>query len=148
MRSHGTNRREFLAVTGMGALGLASAAPLAGAKAAELPDQKFYMLLSCDRIGVKASFRESLDLAVKYGFEGVDPDAEYFSRLSDGELRGLLEEVKSKNLKLGAAGLPVEFRKDDEPSARDSRSCRRWRRASRRRGAAAWAPGFSLSTTS
>ena len=113
MRSHGTNRREFLAVTGMGALGLASASPLAGAKAAELPDQKFYKLLSCDRIGVKANFRESLDLAVKYGFEGVDPDAEYFSRLSDGELRGLLEELKSKNLRLGAAELPVEFRKDD-----------------------------------
>jgi sugar phosphate isomerase/epimerase len=97
----------------MGALGLASASPLAGAKAAELPDQKFYKLLSCDRIGVKANFRESLDLAVKYGFEGVDPDAEYFSRLSDGELRGLLEELKSKNLRLGAAELPVEFRKDD-----------------------------------
>ena len=113
MRSHGTNRREFLAATGMGALGLASAAPLAGAKAAEPPERKFYMLLSCGRIGVKASFRESLDLAVKYGFEGVDPDAEYFSRLSDGELRGLLEELKSKNLRLGAAGLPVEFRKDD-----------------------------------
>jgi len=113
MRSHRTNRREFLAVTGMGALGLASAAPLAGAKAAELPERKFYMLLSCDRIGVKASFRESLDLAVKYGFEGVDPDAEYFPQLSDEELRKLLDELKSRNLKLGAAGLPVEFRKDD-----------------------------------
>jgi sugar phosphate isomerase/epimerase len=113
MRSHGTNRREFLTVTGIGALGLASAAPLAGAKAADVPERKFYMLLSCGRIGIKAGFRESLDLAVRYGFEGVDPDPEYFSQLSDAELRGLLEEMKTKGLKLGAAGLPVEFRKDN-----------------------------------
>jgi len=114
MSHHGTSRREFLAVGGLGALGVATLSPPAEAKAAaELPERKFYMLLSCGRIGVKASFPESVDLAVKYGFEGVDPNAEYFSRLSDDELKRLLDELKSKNLRLGAAGLPVDFRKDE-----------------------------------
>jgi sugar phosphate isomerase/epimerase len=52
-------------------------------------------------------------LAVKFGFEGLDPDPQYFSQLSDGELAKLLDEMKAKNLKLGSAGLPVDFRKDD-----------------------------------
>jgi sugar phosphate isomerase/epimerase len=78
-----------------------------------VPERKFYSVLSCGRIGVKANFQESVDLAVKHGFEGVDPDAGYFSQLSDDGLKKLLDELKSKKLKLGSAGLPVEFRKDD-----------------------------------
>jgi sugar phosphate isomerase/epimerase len=114
MNHHGTSRREFLAAGGLGTLGLAAIPQPTAAKAAqELPERKFYMLLSCGRIGAKASFRESVDLAVKYGFEGIDPSAQYFSRLSDDELKRLLDELKAKNLKLGAAGLPVDFRKDE-----------------------------------
>lgn len=114
MANQRLNRREFFAVTGLGAAGLARLESLAEAsEAAEVPKRKFYVVLSCGRIGTKASFRESLDLGVKYGFEGVDPDPGYFSQLSDDELRKLGDELKAKNLKLGAAGLPVEFRRDE-----------------------------------
>jgi sugar phosphate isomerase/epimerase len=114
MSHHGTSRREFLVAGGLGTVGLAAITPPAAAETGEeLPAQKFFMVLSCARIGVKANFRESMDLAVKYGFEGVDPNAEYFSRLSDDEMKRLLGELKAKNLKLGSAGLPVEFRKDE-----------------------------------
>src|SRR5262249_46925363 len=41
-----------------------------------------------------------------------DPDIEYFASLSDDDLRKLLDDLRSKNLKFGAAGLPVDFRKD------------------------------------
>ena len=76
MNHQGTSRRQFLVAGGLGTFGLATSAPLTGAREeGELPEQKFYMLLSCGRIGVKASFRESVELAVKYGFAGVDPDA-------------------------------------------------------------------------
>lgn len=114
MSNHGTSRREFLVLGSLGTLGLPSSASLAGPAATPEPrERKFSMVLSCGRIGVKASFRESVDLAVRYGFEAVDPDPEYFSRLSDDELKGVLEDLKSKNLKLGAAGLPVDFRRDE-----------------------------------
>jgi sugar phosphate isomerase/epimerase len=108
------NRRKFLAVSGLGAVSLSRVAP--SAKAGETPSApqgRFYTVLSCGRIGVKADFRESIDFAVKYGFEGVDPDPGYFSQLSDEGLKELLDEMRSKNLKLGSAMLPVEFRKDD-----------------------------------
>jgi sugar phosphate isomerase/epimerase len=107
-------RRRFLAAAGLGAASLAGFAARAnGVKAAEVPARKFYTVLSCGRLGVKASFQESVDLAVKHGFEGVDPDPGFFSQLSDDGLKKLLDELKSKHLRLGAAGLPVEFRKDN-----------------------------------
>ena len=114
MSNNGLNRRSFLAVMGLGAGGLAGfESPATAARVTAVPERKFFMVLSCSRIGVKASFRESLDLAVKYGFEGIDPDPGYFSQLSEDELKRLLDELKAKNLKLGAAGLRVDFRKDE-----------------------------------
>ncbi len=108
------NRRDFLTVTGLGAAGLSQSGLLrSGAAGAPTPDAKFYTCLSLGRIGFKATFRESLDLAAKNGFESVDPDAGYFARLTDDELKKLLDEMKSRNLKLGAAGLPLDFRKDE-----------------------------------
>jgi len=114
MTDNRLNRRKFLAVTGLGAASLAGVKSSANApESSELPERKFCTVLSCGRIGVKANFQESVDLAVKHGFEGVDPDPGYFSQLSDDGLKKLLDELKIKNLKLGSAGLPVEFRKDD-----------------------------------
>jgi sugar phosphate isomerase/epimerase len=66
------------------------------------------------RIGFTGSFQQSVELATKYGFEGVDPDPGYFSQLTDDQLKGLLGDLKAKNLRLGAAGLPVDFRKDEQ----------------------------------
>jgi sugar phosphate isomerase/epimerase len=114
MSKHQLNRRDFLTAAGLGGASITAFRPLSAAPlAAGIPERKFFVVLSCGRIGVKANFPESVDLAVKYGFEGVDPDAGYFSRLSDDELQKLLNELKSKNLQLGAAGLPVDFRKDE-----------------------------------
>ena len=113
MSTHQLNRRTFLATAGVGAVGFAGFEAPSAMGLAAANERKLFMVLSCGRIGVKASFPESVDLAVKHGFEGVDPSAEYFSRLSDDELQKLVNELRSKNLKLGAAGLPVDFRKDE-----------------------------------
>jgi len=114
MSKHQLNRRDFLTTAGAGAAGLASfAVPSAMGLTPESQERKFFVVLSCGRIGVKASFPESVDLAVKHGFEGVDPSAEYFARLSNDDFNKLLDELKTKKLKLGAAGLPVDFRKDE-----------------------------------
>jgi sugar phosphate isomerase/epimerase len=108
------NRRDFLTVTGLGAAGFSQPGLLRGdAAATDTPETKFYTCLSLGRIGFKATFRESLDLASNYGFEAVDPDAGYFAQLSDGELAKLFDEMKSRNLRLGDAGLPVDFRRDE-----------------------------------
>ena len=108
-------RREFLST---GAVATVAAQPasrlLAGVEVSPArPERKFYATLSLGRLGFQASFPDSLELAVKHGFEGLDPDPNYFASLGSDRLPSLLEELRAKNLKFGAAGLPVEFRKDE-----------------------------------
>lgn len=104
------DRRTFLAAAGAAAAWPASALPAMASPASE---RKFFNNLSMGRIGHKAAFREAMDLAARHGFEGLDPDAGYFATLSDDEMKKLLDELKAQNLRLGAAGLPVDFRKDN-----------------------------------
>ena len=80
---------------------------------AQTTQRKFYAILSLGRLGFDASFTESLELAVKHGFEGLDPDPNYFASLGDDGLKRLLDDLQAKNLKFGAAGLPVDFRSDE-----------------------------------
>src|SRR5215472_3029641 len=109
-------RRAFLSA---GAAAAGSAVlPVAGLTAgigtlAETQRRRFYAILSVGRLGFEANFNESMDLAVKYGFEGLDPDPNFFASLGGDGLKRLLDDLQAKNLKFGAAGLPVEFRKDE-----------------------------------
>jgi sugar phosphate isomerase/epimerase len=108
-------RRHFLSAAGAaGAAALPMPRALAGnASPAPLPERKFYTVLSLGRLGFKSTVPESLDLAVKHGFEGIDPDPDYFASLGDDGLKRLLDQMQGKQLKFGVAGLPVEFRKDE-----------------------------------
>jgi sugar phosphate isomerase/epimerase len=69
--------------------------------------------LSCGALGVKASQREAIAFADKYGFDVVDADGRFLGGLSDSELGALLDEMKTRQIGWGLAGLPVDFRKDD-----------------------------------
>lgn len=102
-------RRDFLAASAAVTLSLSATGKLA---AAATPERKFYAILSLGRLGFHASFPESVALASKYGFEGLDPDPAYLASLNDDALHRLLDDLQKRNLKFGAAGLPVEFRKD------------------------------------
>ena len=108
-------RRQFLSA-GAAASIAARPAPgmLLGVEApTERPKRRFYAILSLGRLGFHAGFPQSLELTVKHGFEGLDPDPNYFASLGDEGIKRLRDDLQAKNLKLGAAGLPVEFRKDE-----------------------------------
>jgi sugar phosphate isomerase/epimerase len=113
MSGNKLTRRRFASAVGLGALAFH---PSSFSAVAPAPSEarKFYTVLSLGRIGFKGSFQQSVELAAKCGFEGVDPDPEYFSQLTDNELNRLLDDLKAKNLRLGAAGMPVDFRKDEQ----------------------------------
>src|SRR5882762_5191225 len=108
-------RRQLLSI---GAAASVAALPtpgiLAGAAApAEMPRRKFYAILSLGRLGFQASFPESLELTAKGGFECLDRDPNYCGSMGDDGVLRLLDDLWAKNLRFGAAGLPVEFRKDE-----------------------------------
>jgi hypothetical protein len=105
-------RRHFL-LTGAAA-GVAFSATRKLLAVAAVPERKFYAILSLGRLGFQGTFLESVELATKHGFEGLDPDIKYFASLSDDSFHRLLDDLQKKNLKFGSAGLPVEFRKDSE----------------------------------
>ena len=115
MKENKMTRRRFASAAGFGALAFGASSFSADASVpSEAAQRKFYTVLSLGRIGFKGSFQQSVELAMQYGFEGVDPDPGYFSQLSDDELKRLLDDLKAKNLRLGVAGLPVDFRKDEQ----------------------------------
>lgn len=76
--------------------------------------RKFYSNLAIGLLGpFRQTLPETIDLAVKYGFEGIDPNADYFATLNDDELKRLLDKMEANHLRFGSAGLPVDFRRDE-----------------------------------
>jgi sugar phosphate isomerase/epimerase len=106
-------RRQFLVASAATGIALSKSGKLLAATTSA-PERTFYAILSLGRLGFKASFPESVELATRHGFEGLDPDAGYLASLNDDALHRLLDDLKNRNLKFGAAGLPVEFRNDPE----------------------------------
>jgi sugar phosphate isomerase/epimerase len=107
------NRRRFLAT---GAAAGIAALPLNASRAAtpENAQRKFYSNLAIGLLGpFHQTLPETVDLAIKYGFDGIDPNADYFASLSDDDLKRLLDKMEANNLKFGAAGLSVDFRRDE-----------------------------------
>jgi sugar phosphate isomerase/epimerase len=90
--------------------------------------------LRCGSIGVRADQREAIDLAHRHGFESVEPNAGYLGKLSDEELQALLADLKRKGLVWGAAGLPLNFRADEERFTSGLKGLRNAARALQRAG--------------
>jgi len=80
---------------------------------------KFYKNLAPGHIGVKADQRQALEYAVKYGFEGIAPNPGEFENKSSAEIREWVQIMKEKGVRYGAAGLSVEFRRDQDRFAKD-----------------------------
>jgi len=111
--SDAINRRQFLSAS---AAAGASALPLGASRAydPDMPARKFYSNLAIGLLGpFRPSFPDTIDIAVQYGFEGIDPNPNYFATLSDDDLKRVLDKMQQHNLKFGAAGLPTDFRTDE-----------------------------------
>jgi sugar phosphate isomerase/epimerase len=70
--------------------------------------------LACGNLGVSASQREAIELAARHGFQSVGADGDYLAALGGDEVVELKSFLRSKGVVFGAAGLPLEFRRDEE----------------------------------
>jgi sugar phosphate isomerase/epimerase len=76
--------------------------------------KKMTIALTPGSIGVSVrNQREIIDLAVKYGFESIEPIAGELGQLDENGFAKLKEEMAAKGLVWVAAGLPVDFRGDE-----------------------------------
>jgi sugar phosphate isomerase/epimerase len=110
------SRRDFLrTTTALGLAGTALPDAFSAETASDSPRlrRKFTACLSCGAIGVGADQREAIRLAHRFGFEAVEPAADFLARLADAELQELLADMKAKKLAWGASGLSVDFRGSD-----------------------------------
>jgi len=107
------SRRLFCGCAVVGAAGLGFQTVLA--KEAKTGKKvKFYKNLGPGHIGVRANQRQALEYAVKYGFESITPSAGEFANKSDEEIGAWLGVMKEKGIRYGAAGLGVQYRRDEE----------------------------------
>lgn len=94
-------------------MALAAALP-AASFAAEPGARKFTLALTPGSIGVSVKSQKELnELAAKHGFESVEPRGEEFAGMTPNEVEFILGDRDSKKLAWAAAGLPVDFRKDE-----------------------------------
>ena len=98
------SRRAFLAT---------SAALLATRAVRAQTNTAMTMNLSCGRIGVSVSQEDAIALAIKYGFQSVDPYPGYLANLDDDALGKLRDRMQFQNIQWACGGVPVDFRNDD-----------------------------------
>lgn len=105
------NRRAAMVVSSIAAtqwmLGKRSAADSASKR-------KFTLDLRGSSVGIHAELPQQIELAHQFGFESVTPSPHYLEKLSADEIQELVGGMKEKGLVWGSAGLPVQFRNDEE----------------------------------
>ncbi len=114
------SRREFIARIAA----LTAAAPMARAASAPAEQEtaggrRFSLDLTPGAIGVSGELPEIIRLARAHGFESVQPDAGFLARQDADGMQRIVEELRNGGLRWGAAGLPVDFRRDEMTFRRD-----------------------------
>ncbi len=71
-----------------------------------------FTCLVCRSLCIEATQFEAIELAHRHGFDSVEARADELARLSEDELRRLLDDVRAKGLRFGLAGLPIDLRRD------------------------------------
>ncbi|MDB4491526.1 sugar phosphate isomerase/epimerase [bacterium] len=106
-----SSRRHFLQTVSASALAtLAPTSILAQAPAS----RKWTLNLVGGAIGVNVGQKEIIALAQKYGFESVEARPRELAAMETAAIQEVAASVKDAGLQWGAAGLPVDFRKDKE----------------------------------
>jgi len=79
-----------------------------------------FINLNTDTIGIRATLEESLELAKRHGFAGVDFSiAEVADLIDQTDVDAVLELFDNAGLKPSVFGYPVDFRHDEDSLAKD-----------------------------
>ncbi len=104
------NRRSFLART-LSAGALASLATTS--RAQSRAERQFTVCLNPGAIGVSVSQMDAIRLAANHGFESVEPVPSFLVQQGAYGMRKVLDALERRGLVWGAAGLPVDFRREE-----------------------------------
>jgi len=98
-------------ITGGAGAGLFFASPIMGMP---IPAKRLFKIsLNPFAIGVNLGQEELLKAALKHGFEAILPIPAQLAEMGTDQRSRFMAEMKANKLTWDAAGLPVDFRKDD-----------------------------------
>lgn len=125
-------RRQFGRVLATVTFAMATAAHV---RAQPVPGRKMTIDLTGGPIGVSGDQWEMIDLAAKHGFESVEAKPHDLAAMNDEQRQRLHQRMKEAGLVWGAAGLPVDFRGDEERFREDLKNLPRLMEGMQRAGA-------------
>ncbi len=73
-----------------------------------------FTCLVCRSLCIEATQLEAIELAHRHGFDSVEARADELARLSEDELQRLLDDLRTKGLRFGLAGMPIDLRRDEQ----------------------------------
>lgn len=111
---HTVSRRQILSSAAGIGLGILTTDAGRVRAAASTASRRFTMDLTPGAIGVQADQCATIRLAAKYGFESVAPNSGELAALDQKGRDQVSALMKEQKVVWGAAGLTVEFRKDEE----------------------------------
>ena len=104
------SRRSALKLVGLG-----TGVLMAGITTArETVTHRMTINLMCGMIGVQANQLQAINLAHRHRFQSVEAMPQELARMSELQLVELRSSMKEMGVDWGAAGLPVEFRQDED----------------------------------
>jgi len=106
-----TSRRDFLKFSASATAGIFLFGQSTPSMAAS--GRKFKISLNPFAVGVNLKQEEMIEKAVKYGFEAILPVPAQLAAMTKAQQQEFLATMKSQNISWDAAGLPVDFRKDE-----------------------------------
>jgi sugar phosphate isomerase/epimerase len=71
-----------------------------------------FTCLVCRSLCIEATQLEAIELAQRHGFDSVEARADELAGLPEAELQRLLDDMRTKGLRFGMAGMPVDLRRD------------------------------------
>ena len=100
-------RRNFIKHTATASIAISTATASLFSK-----KRKFKICFNPGAIGVSADMDQLLDYAIKYGYEAIVANSSQLAEFSDLKTDDFLRKMKLNDISWGAAGLPMDFRKD------------------------------------
>lgn len=110
---NGMTRRNMISATSGAVLAMPFTRSLGKVVSAADSKRKFTLDLNPGAIGVGANQVEAIEYAAKYGFESVVANSGFLLSLDNTARVDLAKMMTEHGVVWGAAGLPVDFRKDE-----------------------------------
>ena len=107
-----STRRDFLKAGSSLALA-AVTSPLSQVLAGRQAKRKFKLCLNPGTIGVSATQKTLLEMAIQHGYEAIIAMPDQLAGFSDDKMADYLGVMDERSISWGSSNLPVDFRKDE-----------------------------------